>query len=220
MRRTKAQLEKDMNLFKVIDSEVKAYLLGFLYADGSVYKTNVRLVLHKRDDVIVKKLAQLLNMEESIRYRDNYIILGIKSKILSEALREMGCVENKSLKLNFPSSNIVPLVYINHFIRGYFDGDGCAHIQKNGTLICQMVGTMKFLKGIKSILKTCNIKTYIYSPKQHKVSTLRISTSDNFKFKSFLYNKASIYLNRKYQKFETRKQYMLLKGKRNLKQII
>ena len=39
-------------------------------------------------------------------------------------LIKQGCVPNKSLILTFPNKYQVPKNLINHFIRGYFDGDG------------------------------------------------------------------------------------------------
>ena len=39
-------------------------------------------------------------------------------------LIKQGCVPNKSLILTFPNKHQVPKNLINHFIRGYFDGDG------------------------------------------------------------------------------------------------
>ena len=39
-------------------------------------------------------------------------------------LIKQGCVPRKSLILTFPNTNQVPENLINHFIRGYFDGDG------------------------------------------------------------------------------------------------
>lgn len=36
-----------------------------------------------------------------------------------------GCGINKSLILKFPDETQVPQNLISHFIRGYFDGDGC-----------------------------------------------------------------------------------------------
>lgn len=44
---------------------------------------------------------------------------------LCEDLEKLGGIKNKSLVLNFPTSSIVPDYLLNHFIRGYFDGDGC-----------------------------------------------------------------------------------------------
>lgn len=41
-----------------------------------------------------------------------------------EDLIKQGCIPNKSLVLTFPNKHQVPENLINHFIRGYFDGDG------------------------------------------------------------------------------------------------
>lgn len=212
-RRTLVQLEQDMQLFKFIDNELSAYLLGYLYADGAIYQRFVRLVLHERDKIVVELLAKELNMANSVKYRNNLAILGISSKILSGRLKELGCVEKKSLVLTFPNINQVPLDMHNHFIRGYFDGDVCACIYKNITLLCNIVGTISFLTSLQEIFQNKNIKSYIYSPKSHKVSTLRISTTDNMRFFDYIYKDATYFLQRKYDKFIQRQEYLALKSK-------
>ena len=65
-----------------------------------------------------------VRIEETIQNNGKFICcLNFRSKILVEDLIKWGCNPNKSLILTFPkfiSENL-----LNHFIRGYFDGDGC-----------------------------------------------------------------------------------------------
>lgn len=45
---------------------------------------------------------------------------------LWNTLNNYGCIPNKSLTLKFPDESIFKSKdLIRHFIRGYFDGDGC-----------------------------------------------------------------------------------------------
>ena len=44
-------------------------------------------------------------------------------KMFNDLIKQ-GCIPNKSLVLTFPNKYQVPENLINHFIRGYFDGDG------------------------------------------------------------------------------------------------
>jgi intein/homing endonuclease len=50
-------------------------------------------------------------------------MIRLYGKKLHDDLVKHGCVEKKSLILQFPKDLSQEL--ISHFVRGYFDGDGC-----------------------------------------------------------------------------------------------
>lgn len=129
--------------------------------------------------------------------------LNINRKCVCEDLIKLGAPKNKSLILTFPSFDIVPEHLIHHFIRGYFDGDGCVtHTAHNG-LEMIIVGTKEMMEGIKlwcpNIFgaithkdKRCpNSNTYTLVCTCNKATTLG----------HLLYDNATIYLQRKYDKF-------------------
>ena len=115
---------------------------------------------------------------------------------MATSLKLLGVIENKSHNLQFP--NIDPCLY-SHFIRGYFDGDGCIiKTEKRASL----VGTHPFLSTIKNILeeelsihfslRQCRSKSVTYE--------LRVSGSHQTKvFLDYIYHQSTIQLNRKYQ---------------------
>jgi intein/homing endonuclease len=79
----------------------------------------------------------------------------IVNKHLWLTLNNLGCVPNKSKILEFPfifkNSNLT-----RHFIRGYFDGDGCisyAIINNKVQPRVSLLGTKSFLTTIKYILE-------------------------------------------------------------------
>lgn len=117
--------------FDTIDCDEKAYWLGFLFADGAT--TNTSNVIHfgqikdRVDTVMAFKNAISLTKEINIRIPkigNTYYFCEFHSKIMADKLKELGCIPQKSLLSRFNSS-IVPEKYMNSFIRGYFDGDGC-----------------------------------------------------------------------------------------------
>lgn len=118
------------NYFKVLDTPEKAYVLGFLYADGCVSISGSNHVniaqLSERKDILLK-IRDCLGSNAELRLRKNakneIYVVDFHSKILCEDLIKLGCVPNKSLILQFP--NFIPDNLMNHFIRGVFDGDGC-----------------------------------------------------------------------------------------------
>jgi len=205
-------LKFNNTVFDSIDTEEKAYWLGFLYADGNVHsKSNIVSISLKREDRehLVKFrnfLGAQANITDSSIFINNkeYKIskFSVCNKHLKEILINLGCVPKKSLILTFPNLDIFKeegLVY--DFIRGYVDGDGCLTFSKNGRLNLSILGTKEFLEGIckafpnkfSSIFKAKRIKTNVWT-----ISNCG-NNADDVTYK--LYSKATIYLDRKYDRF-------------------
>ncbi len=118
------------NYFEIIDTEEKAYILGFIYADGCNHEKAHRLEISlakKDEDILIKISKILLNGNVNIKEyktklnRQNKIGLYIVSQKICNDLSVLGCVPKKTFILKFP---ILPSNLLHHFIRGYFDGDG------------------------------------------------------------------------------------------------
>lgn len=122
----------DRTFFDIIDTEEKAYALGFIYADGCHTKTSTTDCLcasqMEKDADILFKIKKAMKSTYPIREE---IKPGCKSRIyhfylysknFGKVLDEKGIVSNKLLVLEFP--NFIPDSLMHHFIRGYFDGDG------------------------------------------------------------------------------------------------
>lgn len=124
-------IEFDRNFFKSIDSPEKSYILGFFYADGNNSGRQISFDQLEQDEDILEHIRKALKAENNIkvkRIQENQRKLKnitFSSVELCEDLEKLGGIKNKSLVLNFPTSSIVPDYLLNHFIRGYFDGDGC-----------------------------------------------------------------------------------------------
>ena len=90
---------------------------------------------------------------------------------------------------------------IKHFIRGYFDGDGCLSYYTHDDVVkpkIALLGTPSFLTSVKSILKNYDIHSgNILADKRSNATYINI----HHNFLSFIYTNSSIYLNRKYKKF-------------------
>ena len=128
-------------------------------------------------------------------------IWSIVNKHLKQTLIDLGCIPNKSLLLkNFPQ---IDPIYNKDFIRGYFDGDGCISIIKNKPKI-SIIGTEKFLSNIKNIIDKSKIKSSICIDKRMKnpMRVLNVSLTDGEKFLDYIYYNSSVFLNRKYKRYE------------------
>ena len=205
-------LKFNNTVFDCIDTEEKAYWLGFLYADGNVHSTSniISLSSKRADKEHLVKFRNFLEAQTDIK--DSYVIVNNKqyevSKIsvcdkhFKDILINLGCIPKKSLVLTFPNLSIFEnkeLVY--DFIRGYVDGDGCLTFSRNGRLNLSILGTKEFLEGICQIFP--DKFASVHKIKRLKTNVWTISNcgknADDVTYK--LYSKATIYLNRKYDRF-------------------
>lgn len=127
------------NYFKFINTEEKAYILGFLYADGYNSDKQVIIVQLEQDVDILEKINRALNADNQIIRDVQKVNNKIKCRLCYSSvemctdLANLGCFRNKSLTCTFPT--FLDKSLIRHFIRGYFDGDGCVWVGKRKTMI-------------------------------------------------------------------------------------
>ena len=211
----------DETIFDNIDSEEKAYWLGFIFADGYISSSSYdfelslkgsdiehlhkfnKFMKHNKDNI--KLGTTKLGNKTYLRCR-----WGITNKHLWQVLNSYGCTPRKSLTLKFPkqiafNSNKIKLA----FIRGYFDGDGCISYhtkEKNIKPKASILGTQNFLKSIQecisSITENSIYSSVIADKRMLETFVLNISQPDTLKFLDYLYEQASIYLDRKYKRYK------------------
>lgn len=220
-RRDNRRYKKNDNYFNKIDTEEKAYWLGFLYADGCVYQPRridrgdnqspcISLALQKQDQNHLQKFLNCLCDTQPISLTDNYASVQIYSKQLVEDLQKNGCHIRKTYNLIMPE--LRPEL-VRHFIRGYFDGDGCISHNINPIKLSKvrvsLVGFIEFLSSIKKVLDEQHIQYFEHkippkkcsnkiNPENYFCSIDIYSKLDKKKFLDFLYKDATIYLDRKY----------------------
>lgn len=208
------------NFFEKIDSEMNAYYLGLWFADGNISTKGQTVSIGLVDTEIITRL------KTDIEYTgDAYIkkakgnqqeahILRISSPKMRQDLINLGCIPNKTFELNFPALDKVPEHLVRHFIRGYLDGDGSIHSYNcerwkiNGRWTLNFVGTENMMKGIENeIQKQCELISGIYCYKKNKTDDkntwlLDIKNYNIIPVLQWLYKDATIYLERKYQKYQ------------------
>lgn len=192
----------DKTIFTKIDTDEKAYWLGFLYADGYIGKNTVEFCLAEKDKEMIYLFKKFMKSNHPIKIK---VVNGFKqyriticSIDLVTQLTNLNCFNNKSLSLEFPSEEIIPEKYINHFMRGYFDGDGCFYISQK-TAHVSIIGTKEFLLKYKKILENIGMNN---NKLRHgncgKAYELRYGGNKQYKiFYDFLYENSSIHLKRK-----------------------
>lgn len=198
----------DHNFFETIDTEEKAYILGFLYADGYVNenKTCVEIGLAEKDEEILHKINNAIGSTKEIEKRIvkafggefPSVRLTLYSKKLVEDLKKQGCHTRKTYDLSRPSNDVFPEELKRHFIRGYFDGDGCI----SNKIIC-IVGTKDMLDYIiEDLQQNAGInKTGSFTMTGEAYQWSHYCRVDVPKVFNYLYKDSNIYLERKYNKF-------------------
>lgn len=192
--------------FEKIDTEEKAYWLGFLYADGSVgsKEDKIELGLSEKDLKHIEKFKNFMNITNKISYRKNTksYRISFRSIKCKQDLINKGCVPKKSLVLKFPNENQVPKELIKHFIRGYFDGDGWFTNTEKCFQI-GIIGTENFIKGFLDTVENINKENKIF--KVHREDGAKRymfgSYNDVLNFLNWIYKDSKIYLDRKYEHY-------------------
>lgn len=197
-----------------------AYILGYFSADGCMYVNNrgscyIGFTSIDQEQIIgIKNMLKISNKIEERPPKSNNkraYTIQLGSKKIFQKLLSLGLTPNKSLTLKLPN---IPTYLIGHFLRGYFDGDGCASLRifakKNKlykTLSIRLTsGSYQFLHNLHSkLIQALDLQGgYIYA-KQDKSSELVYSKRDVEKLYNFMYNHSNIF-------YLKRKQKILKKG--------
>ena len=140
----------DVHYFDNIDSYAKAYIVGFIAADGALVKgkttTTLTITVKYEDRAVlefikseIKNEHKLLEITRPSSYDKNKIIHHIRYYIsdvnIINSLNKLGIYTNKSLTIGNIITNI-PMEFRDAFIIGYFDGDGSISI-RNGVYTCK-----------------------------------------------------------------------------------
>lgn len=209
------------NYFDCIDTEEKAYWLGFIYADGYIskpermYKGKIKRgnykfeISLKADDVLhLEKFKTAIEYDKDIKIsktnfiRSNRCRISFNNKHFWNTLNDYGCTPVKSLNLKFPNDDIFKnKKLIKHFIRGYIDGDGSIAYKnaKHTDFQLRILGTEHFLNNLQKKLPLEKLnKLY----KDINIFELCFNSSRGLYVCKYLYEDASIYLNRKMDRYK------------------
>lgn len=198
-----------------------AYVLGYFAADGCMFRAKLggySIEFTSTDYILLQNVqkAARSNHQISERKRRNekwktQYRLQIGSKIWFEDLTTLGFTTCKSTTLHFPNP---PKAYLGHFVRGYFDGDGCVYFRKlqfadrkNPRHILMTLftsGSRSFLESLTEALRHHGVQGGHLLTKERGFD-FRFSHRDSLALYELMYNTAQVvdlFLPRKREKLE------------------
>ena len=191
--------------FDTIDTHEKAYWLGFLYSDGYISKTaygcSIGIGLQLQDKYIIERFKTSLGLTNKINEYKNSCKISFTCLHALQTLQNLGIKFDKSHQ-DYKIPNI-PDEFINSFILGYFDGDGCITIKSTGYSVTSICSNSKiFLESVKEHLSQKNIICRDVCTEKRGLYVLYLSRKENqLKFADYIYKDCPIFLKRKHNKF-------------------
>lgn len=206
--------------FQTIDSEEKAYALGFFVADGNVnpdkYGCEIRICLHHRDVDILHKINSA--WESTYQVKDHFLTknsgfegtnrhqvkLSVRSSDMMRDLAELGVTPAKTYSVRYPN---IPDNLDRHFLRGFLDGDGHITRQEFGW-VCN--------KGMANDIQRIGIKHGFGELRRYNIKEHSDCVKGGPKYHEmikWMYEGSTIFLDRKKEKFDTWWKDRVYKGK-------
>ena len=195
-------IEYNRHIFDQIDTQEKAYWLGFILADGylNTNKHMLRIKLGNKDKHHLEKFIQSLNGSKDMLKSEQHNTTGntqwyvsTYSKEIYNALSKLKIEQAKSGHEKIPP---IDKIYYRDFVRGLWDGDGFIRESLNGI---GLVGSKECLEFVQKLFQEqLNIKPLkIYEHYNTFKIEYRSTKNAIPKIISYLYQDNDIALDRK-----------------------
>jgi predicted DNA-binding transcriptional regulator AlpA len=164
-----------------------AYMLGFIAADGCLHKYvdransyGLSMNLHSKDRHILESFNNMIGSNRPIGIvpattslakngktynKAELSVWRINSFKIAQDLMRLHIHPRKSWTAEWPTD--YPSEFMSHYVRGFFDGDGCIHLikhpsQKSKYIGVNFCGPEQYLLGLKATLEPIIGKPYGY----------------------------------------------------------
>lgn len=200
--------------FQNIDCEEKAYFLGLLIADGNVFKdasgsnrqASISITLNLKDEYMLLRFKEALGASTNVGHDGRGCgQIAVRSNLMAKDLEIYGVVPCKSHRTYLPKINFHLLP---HLLRGILDGDGSIQAHQYGNKFLHDIsycGSHQLMQDISDICDkylNLNYKPVVYDYKDRQLSEIKFkNVNDMLTFGDWIYKDATIFLDRKYQKY-------------------
>ena len=190
------------NYFEKINTPNKAYLLGFITADGAIVNDILSIEVKEEDRGILDFARAEINPSASLTLSRGCLRVCFGAKQLAYDLKKYGIIQNKSKILEKVPIEYIPKELLPFYFRGLIDGDGCIH--KDGKISIYS-GSKKFIQNVQDILiQEANLtKLSIYTGTTYFITWG--AKKDKEKLFNYLYQDLdkTYYYKRKYERLKS-----------------
>jgi hypothetical protein len=198
--------------FETIDSEMKAYFIGLMIADGNVFEPydgrscSTSITLDNEDKYILERFRKELGVNNIVANDGRGCsYMAIKSNKIAQDLKKYGIVPRKTLTTYLPQN--IDEKLMRHLVRGILDGDGSLYIKQREHGFMHRIsfcGTLRLMTELSEYLtKTLalSLKPKVYTYKNRQLSEFKLQSYESVsKFLHWVYDDATIFLKRKKEK--------------------
>ena len=189
-----ARYQYDHHMLSSVDTEAKAYLLGWITSDGSLDKNKIQIVVHKKDEEILHKLKTIVCPDIPIWSKQcDFRGIRICSKIMVTDVCHLLNIgrHKKSHIVQMPNLDNEQLVAA--FVRGVFDGDGSIKSHFSYSLYPQCI--------IRTNSEMMRISIHQYFDGYISKNGISWSGLAAMTFLKQIYSNSTLHLERKYQAY-------------------
>ena len=193
------------DFFEKIDTPDKAYMLGFITADGAVVNDVLSIEVSNDDIEILKFFQSRINPQATIfpiKNKDTSRI-SLSAKQLGRDLAKYGVIQNKSKIIKRVPTELISEELLHFYFRGLIDGDGCIHTDGKVSIYS---GSYDFIADVQRILieKVGVSHLKIYQGTSYFITWG--SKIDEVKLFNYLYKDldATYYYKRKYERLKNK----------------
>ena len=209
--------------FQNVDNEIKAYFIGLLISDGNVFvpknggSKSTSITLDKEDKYILEIFRKELGANNIVANDGRgCCYMAIRSNKIANDLSMYGIVPRKSLITYLPKN--IDNGLMRHVIRGILDGDGNLYMKQTKSRHLHRVsfaGSHRLMEDIAIYLHENDIihmAPKVYDYQDRNLSELKIqSIEDVHNFLSWIYDDATLFMERKHDKYNVFLDYYHLK---------
>jgi hypothetical protein len=190
----------DKDFFAVIDTPNKAYWLGVLFADGTLWRRrgrieNVSLEVIASDASHVELLKRDVGSNAPLTYRRNAVRLHLCGQRFSGPL---SIIRPKETAQPWRS---VPVHLHGHFARGVFDGDGWVGKAHKYTARVTVIGSLSLCRFLARLLGSGVVSQVKHCKGGHLYDVRWSGVDDLTNVAHLFYGDDGPRLERKYQRF-------------------